>query len=74
MTFVIETVYPFVTVTKICMFHRLHVELCNFNEELSTFVENFEYTIKKYEKRQTETLKIRFGQCFNVIGQFLYDS
>jgi hypothetical protein len=67
------------------MFHQLHVELCSSNEELSTFLENFEYTIKKYEnsifyfigKRltngQTETLKIRFGQCFNVIGQLLYN-
>jgi hypothetical protein len=53
---------------------------------LSTFVENFEYTIKKYEnsifqfigKRltngQTETLKIRFGQCFNMIGPLLHNS
>ena len=31
------------------MFHQLRVELCNSNEELSTFVENFKYTIKKYE-------------------------
>jgi hypothetical protein len=68
------------------MFHQLHVELCNCNEELSTFVENFEYTIKKKRKfnvliyRQTltngqiETLKIRFEQCFNMIGQLLFNS
>jgi hypothetical protein len=48
-TFIIETVYRFVnTVTKIGTFHQLHV-LCNSNEELSTFVENSEYAIKKYE-------------------------
>jgi hypothetical protein len=48
-TFIIETVYRFVnTGTKICMFHQLHVELCNsINEELSTFVENFEVLFKK---------------------------
>ena len=67
------------------MFHQLHVELFSSNEDLSTFLENFEYTIKKYENSifyfigkgltngQTETLKIRFGQCFNVIGQLLYN-
>jgi hypothetical protein len=45
-TFIIETstVYPFVMVMKICMFHQLHVESYNSNEEP---VKNFKYKIKK---------------------------